>query len=118
MIVDPKSGWRISRKATAPVTRADSANTGSDLSVSRSDSSQAIATTKKGFRNSDGWNCVKPTPIQRFAPLISGPISGTKIISTKKKAAPNSDSLRALSRGSIEMPIITGMPSAIHASWR
>ena len=62
MIVDPKSGWRISRNATAPVSKADSANTGSDLSASRSDSSQAIATTKKGFRNSDGWNWRKADP--------------------------------------------------------
>ena len=43
---------------------------------------------------------------------------GTKISSTKKKAAPNSDRRRARSRGIIEMPIITGMPSAIQASWR
>jgi hypothetical protein len=43
---------------------------------------------------------------------------GTKISRTKKKAAPNSDSRRARSRGIIEMPIITGTPSAIQASWR
>ena len=35
MIVLPKSGWRISSTATAPVINADSANTGSDLSLSR-----------------------------------------------------------------------------------
>ena len=43
---------------------------------------------------------------------------GTNTSSTKKKAAPNSDSRRARSLGIIEMPIITGTPSAIHASWR
>ena len=54
MIVEPKSGWRISMKATAPVTAAEIQKTGSDLSCSRSDSSQAMAMTKKGLRNSDG----------------------------------------------------------------
>ena len=38
----------------APVTAAESQKTGSDLSCSRSDSSQAMAMTKKGLRNSDG----------------------------------------------------------------
>ena len=61
MIVAPKSGCRISRKATTPVSTADSGTTGSDLSCSLAgDSSQAMATTKKGLRNSDGWNW--PTP--------------------------------------------------------
>ena len=52
------------------------------------------------------------------AALISGPRIGTKISRTKKKAAPNSDRRLARSLGSIEMPIITGMPIAIHASCR
>ena len=60
-------------------------------------SSQAIATTKKGFRNSDGWTWPTPKSIQRRAPFSSGPMIGTKISSTKKKAAPNSDRRRARS---------------------
>ena len=102
-----------------PVTTAEIAKTGSDLSrLAQADSSQAMATTKKGFRNSDGWTWPMPNSIHRRAPLCSGPMIGTNISSTKKKAAPNSDSRRARSRGIIEMPIITGMPIAIHASWR
>ena len=94
------------------------ANTGSDLSFSLRLSSQAMATTKKGLRNSDGWTWPTPNSIHRRAPLISGPSTGTKISRTKKNAAPNSDSRRARSRGIIEMKIITGTPTAIHASWR
>ena len=77
-----------------------------------------MAMTKKGFRNSDGCTCPTPNSIQRLAPLCSGPTIGTKISSAKKKTAPNSDSRRARSRGIIEMPIITGIPTPIHASWR
>ena len=78
-----------------------------------------MATTKNGFRNSDGWTWPTPNSIHRSRAVhASGPRAGTKISSTKKKAAPNSDSRRARSRGIIEMPIITGTPSAIHASWR
>ena len=94
------------------------ANTGSDLSLSRKDSNQAIATTKNGLRNSDGCSWPMPMSIQRLAPFTSGPSTGTKISMTKKKAAPNSDNRRARSRVSIEMPIITGTPSAIQAIWR
>ena len=36
----------------------------------------------------------------------------------KKIAAPTSDSRRARARGIIEMPIITGTPIMIQASWR
>ena len=58
-----------------------------------------MATTKKGFRNSDGWTWPRPKLIHRRAPFTSGPRIGTKISSTKKKAAPNSDrSPRPLAR--------------------
>ena len=77
-----------------------------------------MATTKNGLRNSDGWTWLTPKLIQRLAPFTSGPSTGTKIKSTKKNAAPNSDRRRARSRLIIEMPIITGIPSAIQASWR
>ncbi len=77
-----------------------------------------MAMTKNGFRNSDGWTWPTPNSIQRLAPLCSGPTIGTKISSAKKNAAPNSDRRRARSRGIIEMPIITGIPTPIQASWR
>ena len=91
---------------------------GSDLSPSLRLSSHAIATTKNGLRNSDGCTWPIPKLIQRFAPFTSGPTTGTKISSTRKNAAPNRDSRRARSRGIIEIPIITGMPRPIQASWR
>ena len=72
MIVSPKLGWRISSRATRPVISAVSGTTGSDSSFSFSDSSQAMVTMNSGFRNSDGWNWVKPTPSQRRAPFTSG----------------------------------------------
>ena len=56
--------------------------------------------------------------IQRVAPFTSGPRTGTKTSRTKKKAAPASDMRLARSRGIIEMPIITGTPTAIHTIWR
>jgi hypothetical protein len=88
------------------------------LSVSRRLSSQAIATTKKGLRNSDGCNWPTPMSIQRLAPFTSAPRNGTETRRTKKKAAPNSDNRLARSRDSIEIPIITGTPTAIQAIWR
>ena len=102
----------------APVSSADSGNTGKLRSLSRRLRSQAMATTKKGFKNSDGCSWPTPRSIQRRAPLTSGPSSGTKISSTKKKAAPNSDNRRARSRDSIEMPTITGRLTAIQKIWR
>ena len=56
MMVDPKSGCCISRKAMAPVSAADKVNTGSERSPSLRLRSQAMATTKNGFKNSDGWS--------------------------------------------------------------
>ena len=56
--------------------------------------------------------------IQRVAPFTSGPRTGTKIRSTKKKLAPASDSRLARSRLIIDIPIITGIPTAIQTIWR
>ena len=76
MIVLPKSGCFISRKAMPPVSTAESGKTGSDLSCSRRHSSQAMAMTKKGLRNSDGCTWPMPKSIQRLAPFTSGPRIG------------------------------------------
>jgi len=118
MIVEPKSGCFISRKATAPVTSADIGKMGSDLSASRRLRSQARATTKKGFKNSDGCSWPIPMSIQRVAPFTSGPSTGTKMSRTKKKLAPASDRRLARSRLIIEIPIITGIPTAIQTICR
>ena len=71
-----------------------------------------------GFRNSDGWNWVKPTPSQRCAPFTSWPMIGTRKSRPMKTSAPRSESRRAGRLGSIETPIITGTASAIQISWR
>ena len=78
MIVSPKLGWRMSSSATIPVSAAVSGTTGSERSFSFSDSSQAMVTMNRGFRNSDGWNWAKPAPIQRRAPFTSVPMIGTR----------------------------------------
>ena len=116
MIVSPKLGWRISSKAITPVSSAESGTTGSDLSFSFSDSSQAMATMKSGFRNSDGWNWAKPLPSQRRAPFTSVPTSGTRNRQPISKAAPSRQSRRAFCLGSIDTKIITGIATAIHIS--
>ena len=118
MIVLPKSGCFISRNAIASgEERRKRIDRKRFVAVLRL-SSQAMATTKNGFRNSEGWTWPRPNSIHRRAPLCSGPTIGTNTSSTKKKAAPNSEMRRARSRGIIEMPIIAGIPTAIHASWR
>ena len=59
-IVWPKSGCFIRNKPITPVNNPDRGITGSVLSCARSDNSHASATTKQGFRNSDGWIWAKP----------------------------------------------------------
>src|SRR3546814_7637380 len=54
MTVCPRSGWPISSSAMTPVSAAASGTTGRLWSWSRSDSTQASDTAKKGFKNSDG----------------------------------------------------------------
>ena len=60
------------------MSTAVSGTIGSERSFSFSDSSQAMLTMNSGFRNSDGWNWVKPTPSQRRAPFTSWPMTGTR----------------------------------------
>ena len=74
--------------------------------------------TKKGLRNSDGWTWPSPKLIHRLAPFTSGPRTGTKMRRTKKNAAPKRLKRRARSFAIIEIPIMTGIPSAIQPSWR
>ena len=108
MIVSPKLGCCISSSAMTPVSTAVSGTTGSDASFSFSDSSQAMVTMNSGFRNSDGWNWVKPDaePAPRAVHLV--PMTGTRNSRTVKRTAPTIDSRRAVALGSIETPIITG----------
>ena len=77
-----------------------------------------MATMNKGLRNSEGWNCAKPAPSQRCAPLTSWPMTGTRNRRPVKTIAPSRQSRRARALGSIETRIITGMASAIQISWR
>ena len=118
MIVWPKSGWSISTPPTSAVSAPVIGTTGRCGSLARNDRIQAVATINRGLRNSEGWNWLIPTPIQRRAPLISTPISGVAISSTRNTAAPPSAKRRAAVAGSIETPIITGKDSTTHSAWR
>ena len=118
MIVEPKSGCSMRNTATKAVSPPDIQNTGSALSFSLSDSSHAIATTKKGLRNSDGWSWPTPSSSQRTAPFFSAPMNGTTASRTRKISAPPSAKRRARSRGIIEMMTMTGSDAAIHMIWR
>ena len=114
MIVEPKSGCSMRQTATKLSSAPDSQKTGSLLSFSFKDRSHAMATTKKGLRNSDGCNWPTPSSIQRTAPFFSAPIKGTTASRTRKIRAPPSEKRRARSRGIIEMMIMTGSETAIH----
>ena len=116
--VSPRLGCFISRIATTPVSTAVSGTTGRLSSLSFIDSTQAMVTMKRGFRNSDGWNRVKPASSQRTAPFRSTPMTGTRNSSRMQIAAPRIESRRAVFCASIETPIITGTASAIQNSWR
>ena len=59
-MVWPKSGCFIKNSAMTPVMTPDSGITGSVLSCARIESIHAMATTKHGFRNSDGWTRAMP----------------------------------------------------------
>ena len=54
----------------------------------RAASQAAKKTIKPNFKNSDGWNVVKPRSSQRLAPLVPNPIPGTKtkLVKTSAKA--------------------------------
>src|SRR3569623_1432358 len=86
----PKSGWSISNVATIAVSAPVNTPTinGVNPSLPFIDNSQATATMKQGFRNSDGWNCAMPTPSQRRAPFTSTPASGTSISVIRHTAQP------------------------------
>ena len=60
MIVLPKSGCFISRKAMAPVSTAEIGNTGSDLSLSRRLSSQAMRDDEEGLQKLRRLDLAKP----------------------------------------------------------
>ena len=75
--------------------------------------------TKKGLRNSDGWTWPTPNSIQRRAPLCSGPDDRHEDQQDEEEGGAEQRAAAApVPCGIIEMPIITGMPSAIQASWR
>ncbi len=118
MIVDPKSGCSISSTPISASSPAETVNTGRLLSFSLRLSSHASATTKNGFRNSDGWSWPTPSSIQRTAPFFSAPMNGTAASSARKMMPPPIEKRLARSRGIIEIRIITGSETAIHMIWR
>ena len=113
----PKSGCIISSTAIEPTTPAEISAKGSPGFLARSENSHAIATTNKGFRNSDGWRRAgPPNEIQRVAPLVVLPTTGTSASRTKKIAAPISAPRRATFCGNIETPIMIGPATTIQPS--
>ncbi len=92
--------------------------TGRSGSLSRSDNSQAIATMKQGFKNSDGWNSDTPRSIQRRAPLCTTPMNGTSARQARKISAQISAIRRASATGAIDTAIISGTETPTHINWR
>jgi hypothetical protein len=118
MTVSPRLGWRISSKATTPVSTAVSGTTGSARSLSLNDSSQAMADDEQRlqeFRRLElGEADAEPAP--RAVHLDADDRHQEQ--RTVKRTAPRIDSRRAVDLGSIETAIITGTASRIQISWR
>ena len=91
---------------------------GRSRSLAFSDNSQAVVTMNIGFRNSDGWNCAMPTPIQRRAPLISTPIKGVTARIAIRMPVPSTAMRRAVTTGSIETTNNTGSETPTHITCR
>ncbi len=72
-MVCPKSGWSISSTATTAVSPPVMQHQHPAVRdpCARNDSIHAVATMKKGLRNSDGWRSEMPRSSQRRAPFTS-----------------------------------------------
>ena len=65
----------------APMPSVRSVERTSVAPRARSVMKPAIASTKRSFPNSDGWNVKKPTLIQRVEPRAARPTTSTNAIS-------------------------------------
>ena len=119
MMVEPKSGWRISRTATAPVTAADSAEHRQRLVLLPQAQQPGHGDDEEGLQEFGRLQLADADvdPARRAVHLRR---RGTARRPEARRRRPRrrATAASARSRGIIEMPIITGSRRAIHTIWR
>ena len=118
MIVEPKSGWRISSTATiATITRRQGEDRQRLVALPQAQQ-PGHRHDEEGLQELRRLEQADAEVEPALGPVHLGAEQGTSASATMQTSAPISDSRRRLSRGCIEMRIITGIDRPIQMIWR